>query len=204
MFCAEFPAMTASDREEPAAQVARILAAVGAGERMAAAELLPVLYAELRRLAAARIARLHPGQTLQATALVHEAYLKLAGTADPGWEGRAHFFGAAARAMRDVLADHLRRKGSLKRGAHRRRVEDGTVAELSCDGPGADELAVQEVLARFEHDYPRQAEVVTLRFFGGLTGPEIAEVLGRSTRTVERDWRFAKAWLNSRLADEDP
>ena len=192
-----------SEPSEPSDQLTRILDALGAGDREAASELLPLVYAELRRLAAARMARLAPGQTLQATELVHEAYLELAGTHDPGWQGRAHFFGAAARAMRNVLADHLQRKGSLKRGGHLRRVGENTVLELTCDGPSTDDLAVTEVLGRLEADFPRQAEVVTLSFFGGLSIPEIAEVLGRSSRTVERDWRFAKAWLNARLLEPE-
>jgi RNA polymerase sigma factor (TIGR02999 family) len=126
--------------------VTQILSAVGAGERRASSELLPLVYGDLRRLAASRMARLAPGQTLQATALVHEAYLRLVGSSDPGWHGRAHFFGAAARAMRNVVADHLQQKGSLKRGGHCRRVGDSTAAALSCDGPSDDVLAVEEVL----------------------------------------------------------
>ncbi|MFT5289150.1 MAG: RNA polymerase sigma factor (TIGR02999 family) [Planctomycetota bacterium] len=184
-------------------QVPRILDALGAGEREAAGELLPLVYTELRRLAAARLARLAPGQTLQATALVHEAWLQLAGTTDPGWQGRAHFFGAAARAMRNILADQLQHKGSLKRGGHLRRVSEDTVLGLTCDGPSEGDLAVEEALEALEAEFPRPAEVVTLSFFGGLTMEEIAEVLGRSTRTVERDWRFAKAWLNARLRDPE-
>jgi RNA polymerase sigma factor (TIGR02999 family) len=132
---------------------------------------------------------------------VHEAYVRLVGSTDPGWNGRAHFFGAAARAMRNVLADHLRRKGSLKRGGNFRRVGDRTVAELSVDGPGDDVLAVEEALGKLEELYPRQAEVVTLSFFGGLTAKEIAHVTGSSLSTVERDWKFARAWLNARLSD---
>jgi RNA polymerase sigma factor (TIGR02999 family) len=185
-------------------QVTRILGALAAGEAEASGELLPLVYSDLRKLAAARMARLAPGQTLQATELVHEAYLRLVGTTDPGWQGRAHFFGAAARAMRDILADHLQRKGSLKRGGHFRRVGEDTAAELSCDGPSDDVLAVEEALEELEREYPRKAEVVTLSFFGGLTAGEIAEVLGLSARTVERDWRFAKAWLNGRLSEREP
>lgn len=184
-------------------QVTRILCAVAAGEPEASAELLPLVYGDLRKLAAARMARLGPGQTLQATALVHEAYVRLVGSTDPGWQGRAHFFGAAAHAMRDILADHLQRKGSLKRGGHFRRIGENTATEASCDGPDDDVLAVEEALQDFERNYPRKAEVVTLSFFGGLTAPEIAEVLDLSTRTVERDWRFAKAWLNERLAERE-
>ena len=189
--------------QDAPAQVTRILDALAAGNESASAELLPLVYADLRELAASRMARLAPGQTLQATALVHEAYVRLVGSTDPGWQGRAHFFGAAARAMRNILADHLQRKNSLKQGGHFRRVGDDTAAELSCEGPSDDMLAVEEALGDFEREFPRKAEVVTLSFFGGLTMPEIAKVLGTSTRTVERDWRFAKAWLNDRLADEE-
>ena len=185
-----------------AAAVTRILRA-DADTRRASSELLPLVYGELRKLAAARMARLAPGQTLQATALVHEAYVRLVGSADPGWEGRAHFFGAAARAMRNVVADHLQRKGSGKRGGDRRRVGDVTAAALAGDGPSADVLAVEEVLAEFEREHPRKAQVVTLRFYGGLSTEEIAEVLSLSSRTVEREWRFAKAWLNRRLEERD-
>lgn len=186
-----------------ALQVTRILKAVMAGEAQASRELLPLVYGDLRKLAAARMARLGPGQTLQATELVHEAYLRLVGSTDPGWQGRAHFFGAAARAMRDILADHLQQRGSLKRGGHLRRVGEDTAAELSCEGPSDDVLAIEEALQAFEREYPRKAEVVTLHFFGGLDMAEIAEVLHLSERTVEREWRFAKAWLNSRLAERE-
>jgi len=197
--------MTADD--EPAvgapAQVTRLLEAVQAGQPEASAELLPLLYEDLRRLAAARMARLSPGQTLQATELVHEAYVRLVGSTDRGWQGRAHFFGAAARAMRNVVADHLRRKGSLKRGGNFRRVGEQTAAGISCDGPDDDVLAVEEALLQLESDYPRKAQVVTLRFYGGLSVEETAEVLEITSRTVERDWRFAKAWLNGHLAEDE-
>jgi RNA polymerase sigma factor (TIGR02999 family) len=182
-------------------QVTRFLSAAVNGEREASAQLLPLVYGDLRKLAAARMARLAPGQTIQATALVHDAYVRLVDSNQLGWQGRAHFFGAAAQAMRDILADHLQRKNSLKRGGHFRRVSVTMAAELTCDGPSDDALAVEEALEEFEAEYPRKAQVVTLSFFGGLTAEEIAEVLGLSTRTVERDWRFARAWLNGRLAD---
>jgi len=182
-------------------QVTQILVAVSSGEMGASAELLPLVYGDLRKLAAARMGQLGPGQTLQATALVHEAYVRLVGSTDPGWQGRAHFFGAAARAMRDILADHLQGKGTLKRGGHMRRVGEDTAAEVSSQGPSDDVLAVEEAHQGLEREYPRKAEVVTLMFFGGLAVAEIAEVLGLSARTVERDWRFAKAWLNNRLAE---
>ena len=183
--------------------VTRILSVVDSGERNPSDELLPLVYGDLRKLAAARLARLAPGQTLQATALVHEAYLRLVGSTDPGWQGRAHFFGAAARAMRNVVADHLQRKGSHKRGGKHRRVGEHTAAALACDGPSDDVLAVEELLAALEREYPRKAEVVTLRFYGGLSAEEISQVLSVSPRTVEREWRFAKAWLNSRLREDD-
>ena len=190
------------DRPSPDAsrQVTRILNEVQAGEARVSSELLPLVYEDLRNLATARMGRLGPGQTLQATELVHEAYLRLVGSNDLPWQGRAHFFGAAARAMRDILAEHLRRKGSLKRGGHLRRVGQDTAALLSCDGPMEDALAIEEVLQEFERTYPRKAEVVTMAFFGGMGTKEISEVLGLSTRTVEREWRFAKAWLNKKLA----
>lgn len=166
-------------------------------------ELLGLLYADLRRLAGARMARLAPGQTLQATELVHEAYLKLVKGAGSGWQSRAHFFGAAARAMRDIVADYLQRKASLRRGGHLQRVEDRTVAELGADGPSDEMLSVEEALQEFEARYPRKARVVTMAFYGGLSTAEIAEVLGVSTRTVEREWRFARAWLNQRLTEPE-
>jgi RNA polymerase sigma factor (TIGR02999 family) len=185
-------------------QVTRLLhqlARPAEGERKGTSELLPLVYSDLRRLASARMARLAPGQTLQATELVHEAYVRLVGATDPGWQGRAHFFGAAARAMRDIVADHLRSKASLKRGGHMRRVGPETAAQLSCDGPGDELLEVEEALQEFERRYPRKAQVVTMAFYGGLNSGEIAEVLGISARTVEREWRFARAWLNARLAE---
>ncbi|MFT6832314.1 MAG: RNA polymerase sigma factor (TIGR02999 family) [Planctomycetota bacterium] len=180
-----------------------ILHALSAGEVQATDELLPLVYEDLRKLAAARMAQLGPGQTLQATALVHDAYLRLVGSHDPGWEGRAHFFGAAARSMRNILANHLRHKGSSKRSGNYRRVGEDTAAGLASDGPTEDMLALEEALEELERDYPRKAEVVTLMFFGGLDAAEVAEVLGLASRTVERDWRFAKAWLNGRLTGQE-
>ena len=195
--------MLDSPADDAPQQVTRLLGAVASGEREASEQLLPLVYGDLRKLAAARMARLAPGQTIQATALVHDAYVRLVGSNDLGWQGRAHFFGAAAQAMRDILADHLQRKNSLKRGGHFRRVGETLAADLSCDGPSDEALAVEEALEEFEREYPRKAQVVTLTFFGGLNAEEISEVLGLSTRTVERDWRFARAWLNGRLADSE-
>lgn len=188
---------------DTAEQVTRNLVAASAGEARAAAALLPLVYEDLRRLAAARLVRLGPGQTLQATALVHEAYLRVVGTQDLGWRSRAHFFGAAARAMRNILIDHLRGRDALKRRGHGARLHHDTTAGLASEGPSDDLLALTQELGELEREHPRKAEVVTLRFFGGLEMNEIAELLGLTTRTVERDWRFARAWLNSRLAEPE-
>lgn len=192
-----------SDRpsRRTAERITRILDRVEEGEPVPTKELLELVYGDLRRLAGARMARLAPGQTLQATALVHEAYLRLVGDRDPGWQGRAHFLGAAARAMRDIVFDHLQAKRSLKRGGGMKRVDADPDAVAARGGPADNELIVAEALEILEREHPRKAEIVTLHFFGGLDTAEIAEVLGTSTRTVERDWRFARSWMNSRLTD---
>ena len=162
-----------------------------------------MVYADLRRLAAAHLSGRRPWQTLQPTALVHEVYLKMVGAADPGWEGRGHFFGAAAIAMREVIVDHARRRGAGKRGGGRANVPLEAVAELSVAGAPLDvALAVDEALKRFEAAHPRHAQIVLLRYFAGLSGEEIAETLGVTTRTVERDWRFARAWLHGAMSGE--
>jgi RNA polymerase sigma factor (TIGR02999 family) len=174
------------------------------GGNRPAAELLPDLYAELRRLAAALTTRLQPGQTLQPTALVHEAYLRLVGRRDPGWEGRRHFFGAAARAMREILIEQARRKGSLKRGGQARRVELSEGLAL-IEPPADDLLALDEAIAQLQAEKPHLAEVVLLRYYTGLSVEETADVVGRSVSTVTREWRFARAWLAGRvkLRDEE-
>jgi RNA polymerase sigma factor (TIGR02999 family) len=171
----------------------------GSGEQpgdqaQAAADLLPVLYAELRRLAGALTAQRAPGQTLTPTALVHEAYLRLVRNQDPGWQSRRHFFGAAAQAMREILIEQARRKGRLKRGGRRRRVE---LSEgLAWIEPPADDiLALDEALGRLQAEDARLAEIVLLRYFSGLSVEETARVLGVSVSTLTRDWRFARAWL---------
>jgi len=168
------------------------------GEGQGAAELLPAVYAELRRLAAALAGRLPPGQTLQPTALVHEAYLKLVRDRDPGWDGRRHFFGAAAQAMREILVDQARRKAARKRGGGGRRIDlsDG----LAVIEPPADDLmALDEAIERLRADQPQLAEVVLLRYYAGLGVEETAGVVGRSVSTVTREWRRARAWLAGRL-----
>ncbi len=182
--------------------VTLVLKATADGERGAASKLLPLVYDELRRLARARMAKLAPGQTLQPTALVHEAYLRAIGTADPGWEGRGHFFGAAAQAMRDIIVEEARRKAALKRGGDRKRVDAADV-ELAIQPPGEDILAVDEAMRRLEAKDPRKGQIVNLRYFVGLTVQETAAALGVSVTTIEREWRYIRAWLRARLAEGD-
>ena len=168
------------------------------GEIQPAAELLPKVYAELRRLAAALTAQLPPGQTLQPTALVHEAYLRLVRDQDPGWKGRRHFFGAAAQAMREILIDQARRKASHKRGGRARRIELSEELAL-IEPPSDDLLALDEAIQQLQAEKPPLAEIVLLRYYAGLTVEETAEVVGRSISTITRDWRVARAWLARRL-----
>jgi RNA polymerase sigma factor (TIGR02999 family) len=166
-----------------------------------AADILPAVYDELRRLAAALTQRLRPGQTLQATALVHEAYLRLVGDHDPGWQGRRHFFGAAARAMRQILIEQARRKSSHKHGGQGRRVElDEGMAFV--EPPADDLLALDDAIQKLQACDPHLAEIVLLRYFAGLSVEETAGVLGESERTVYRDWRHARTWLALELGDE--
>ena len=183
-------------------EVTRILSAIEQGDRQAASQLLPLVYDELRKLAAQKLGREPPGQTLDATALVHEAYLRLVGN-DPGksWQGRPHFFAAAAEAMRRILVEQARRKGRRKRGGERRRL-DLHVAEPSVQGPSIDVLAVDEAVTQLAHKDPKKAELVKLRYFAGLTLPEAANALGISTPTAERYWRYARAWLARQLRRE--
>jgi len=164
----------------------------------AAESLLPFLYRELRRLAHSLQAARPPGSALQTTELVHEAYLKLIGDSDPGWNGRAHFFGAAARAMREILVDQARRKGRTKHGAEMMRVDVGEIA-MPKELPVQDLVAVHEALERLEAEDPRKGQIVNLRYFAGLTTEETAKVLDLSTRTVEREWRYTRAWLYDQL-----
>jgi RNA polymerase sigma factor (TIGR02999 family) len=162
-----------------------------------AAELLPDVYTELRRLAAALSRRLPPGQTLQATALVHEAYLRLVGDQDPGWNGRRHFFGAAALAIRNILVEQARRKGSHKHGGGRRvELAEGLAV---IEPPSDDLLAVDEAIQQLRAEKPHLAEIVMLRYYAGMSVDETAAVLGISASTLAREWRFARAWLVRRL-----
>jgi RNA polymerase sigma factor (TIGR02999 family) len=168
-----------------------------------AAELLPVLYGELRRLAAAWTARLPSGQTLQPTALVHEAYLRLVRDKDPGWKDRRHFFGAAAQAMRDILIDQVRQKASFKHGGKAKRIE--LVEGLAwIEPPSNDLLALDEAIQQLQGEDPRLAEIVRLRYYTGLSAVETAEVIGVSVSTLKRDWRCARAWLARRLNENVP
>jgi RNA polymerase sigma factor (TIGR02999 family) len=173
--------------------------------RRAAAELLPLVYDELRRLAQARLRDTPPGNTLQPTALVHEAYLKLLGSGDPGWEGRGHFFGAAARAMRDILVDQARRKAAAKHGGGRRRLNlEGIELTAGVDAEAAqarDLLDLDAAIRRLEAQDARRAEIVMLRCFAGLSEAETAAALGLTDRTIRREWRFIKAWLLRELEE---
>jgi RNA polymerase sigma factor (TIGR02999 family) len=168
-----------------------------------ARELLPLVYDELRRLAAQRMARESPGQTLQATALVHEAYLRLVG-ADPDkpWDGRGHFFAAAAEAMRRILVENARRRHRLKRGGHRSRV-DLDAAQPAAPETDDDLLALDEALGKLAAKDPVKAQLVQLRVFAGLTLAEAAEILGLSTATADRYWAYARAWLRVEIAGRD-
>jgi RNA polymerase sigma factor (TIGR02999 family) len=184
-------------------QVTRLLNEVTAGKGQAASELLPVVYEELRRLAAAKMAREPPGQTLQATALVHEAWLRLVAPGSQTWQNRAHFFGAAAEAMRRILVENARRKRQLKRGGQWERVE---LKESQLSGASVDDkiLLVDEALAALAKEDPVEVKVVELHYFVGLNHREIAEVLGVSERTVKRYWAYARVWLYRHIQEAGP
>ena len=175
--------------------VTRILSAIEHGDPRASEELLPLVYRELRRLAKQRLAQEKPGQTLQATALVHEAYLRLVDSDESQrWNSRGHFFAAAAEAMRRILVDNARRKQTEKHGGRLERQDiDGI--DIAAPAPAEDLLALDEALARLEAGDPIQAQLVKLRFFAGLTEEEAASVLGVSRTTAQTYWRYAKAWL---------
>jgi RNA polymerase sigma factor (TIGR02999 family) len=179
--------------------VSQILAAIDHGDPRAAEQLLPLVYDELRKLAAARLAQEKPGQTLQATALVHEAYLRLVDvTQTQQWNSRGHFFAAAAEAMRRILVEQARRRKAAKHGGDLQRVELGAV-EPAASGLSDDLLALDESLARLEIHDPLAASVVKLRYFAGLSMPQAAESLGIPLRTVERNWTYARTWLHGDL-----
>src|SRR5947209_2183790 len=183
-------------------EVTRILAAIERGDPQVAEQLLPLVYSELRRLAARKLSHEAPGQTLQATGLVHEAYLRLVDVEKAQhWNSRGHFFAAAAEAMRRILVEQARRKRRLKRGGDKERV-DLEKAEIAFAGPADDVVALDDALARLAENRPVKAELVKLRYFAGLTVNEAAEVLGVSTSTADRHWTYARAWLYREVAAE--
>jgi RNA polymerase sigma-70 factor, ECF subfamily len=194
-------------RVEPAADVTLLLNKLAAGDQEAASELIPLVYEELRRLASRHLAHERSDHTLQATALVHEAYVKLAAQKETKWQNRAQFFGVASQAMRRILVDYARGKRRIRRGGKQQKVSLDDVSLVSPDR-SEEVLAVHESLSRLELLDARQARVVELRYFGGLTVEEIAEVVGISGRTVMRELNVAKAWLygdlKDRSADEVP
>jgi RNA polymerase sigma factor (TIGR02999 family) len=190
-----------SDSESNASEVTRILSAVRNGDDQAAKELLPLVYDELRQLAASKMAHENPGQTLQATALVHEAWLRLGGEENQAWNGRPHFFGAAAEAMRRILIDNARRKRALRHGGGQLRV-DLQEMEIAVPVKDDDLLEVDAALERFTALDKQKAELVKLRYFTGLTIEEAAEILGVSTPTANRWWAYARAWLHKEIEDQ--
>jgi RNA polymerase sigma factor (TIGR02999 family) len=188
-------------------EVTRILSAIQSGDPHAAAELLPLVYDELRKLAAAKLTQEKPGQTLDATALVHEAYLRLVGASaslprergeEQSWDHRGHFFAAAAEAMRRILIENARRKGRARHGGQGRRV-DLDQLRAAADMPDDELLDLDDALGKLAELDPRRAELVKLRFFSGLTMPEAAAALGVSLATAERYWTFARTWLYAEL-----
>ena len=186
-------------------EITLMLEAIKRGEKQASEQLLPLVYDKLRNLAAARMAQENSGQTLQPTALVHEAWLQLAGDGSRSWQNRAHFFGAAADAMRRILIDKARRKSRLKHGGGQSRLDIDDL-EIAATTPNEDALRIDEALEKLEQEDPEQARIVVLKFFGGLTNEEVAENLGIGERTVYRQWVCAKARLLRlvrRLAEND-
>jgi RNA polymerase sigma factor (TIGR02999 family) len=178
--------------------VTRLLTAWRQGDASAGECLIPLIYGELRRLAASYLRHERGDHTLQPTALVHEAFLRLVGQRDLQWQNRAHFFGLAAQLMRRILVDHARTHATAKRGGGKHALPLGESIALS-DEQSDDVVAVDQALSRLAKFDPRQSRIVELRFFGGLTEAETAEVLGISTRTIKRDWAVAKAWLYGEL-----
>jgi len=184
-----------------AAEVTQVLQAIGRNEEGAAEKLLPLVYSELRRLAGARMAHEMSGHTLQPTALVHEAWLRLVKDGDRTWQNRGHFFGAAAEAMRRILIERARHKSRIKHGGGQVRldIEDLELAETTADDKV---LLVDEALARLKVEDPELERIVVMKFFGGLSNEEIAESLGLAKRTLDRQWAYARAWLFRRISEE--
>jgi RNA polymerase sigma factor (TIGR02999 family) len=185
-------------------EVTRILSAIDEGDPHAAEQLLPLIYDELRKLAAQKLTQEKPGQTLQPTALVHEAYLRLVDAEQAQhWNSRGHFFAAAAEAMRRILIEQSRRKRRSKHGGDRQRVDLEEAIEIA-EAPSLDPLPLNEALSRLELADPSAARLVKLRYFAGLTMPQAAEALGISLRTAERNWTYARTWLHRELTQVDP
>ena len=183
--------------------VTQLLDAASAGDPAAAADLLPLVYDELRRLAGRQMAAEKPGQTLQPTALVHEAYLRLVGPGGgPDWNGRGHFFAAAAEAMRRIRVDAARRRLAAKRGGGAARRDPAALADLVAPAPDGDLVALDEALDRLAAAHPEKAALVKLRFFAGLTGDDAARALGVSPATADRHWAYARAWLQVELQSD--
>ncbi len=188
--------------ESSASDATQVLAELAAGDQAAAQRLLPMIYDEFRALAARYLGRERAGHTLEPTALVHEAYMRLVDQSRVNWQGRTHFFAVGAQLMRRILVDHARHKHRVKRGGGRQRI---TLDEHVAISPQRDEdlLALDEALQKLAELDPRQAQVVELRFFGGLSVEEVATVLGVSKRTVEADWTMVRAWLRRELSRDD-
>jgi RNA polymerase sigma factor (TIGR02999 family) len=194
----------AAMQEPPMTEVTRILSAIEQGDSYAAEQLLPLVYDELRRLAAQKLAQEKPGQTLQATALVHEAYVRLVGSSETAvggeqpWDSRGHFFAAAAEAMRRILVDRARKKRSAKRGGGSRRLDIDRM-DLATQATPDQLLAIDDALAKLGREDPAAARLVELRMLAGLTVEEAGKALGISTATAYRHWKYARAWLHSEL-----
>jgi RNA polymerase sigma-70 factor, ECF subfamily len=183
----------------PSGEITRLLGGLRKGDPRAWDRLMPIVYDELRRQASAHLRKERPGHVLQTTALVHESYLRLVGESDRSWQNRAHFFAIAANLMRQILVDHARRRNAAQRGGDPVMVPlDAAQVGAASDPVPLDQL--DEALSRLEAIRPRHSRIVELRFFGGLTTEEVAEALGVSARTVEREWAFAKAWLFGQLS----
>ena len=199
----DIPLHFLSDWVPPMNAVTRVLSAIEGGDPHAAEQLLPLVYDELRKLAAQKLAQEKPGQTLEATALVHEAYIRLV---DVGraqhWNSRGHFFAAAAEAMRRILVDQARKKKSRKRGGGLERLPLEEV-DVSAPQPAVDLLAVNDALEKFERLDKSAADLVKLRYYAGLTLPQAAEALGISSSTADRQWAYARAWLHAELREND-
>lgn len=179
--------------------ITQLLTDAGRGDPQAATDLLPAVYDELRRLAKSLLDKERPGQTLQPTALVHDAYLRLVGDQDPGWNNRGHFFAAAAQAMRRILVDQARRKARIRHGGQHQRVDP---EEFDCpiEAPNDDILAIEKALRSLEANDSRKGQIVNMRYFARMSTEETAEALGVSVSTVEREWRFCRRWLYTEMS----